>query len=157
MAALKAQTGRSYWHPRCSMPGMSARKHGIYNTKSRQTRRKELRNSSTAAEAVLWRHLQRRQMLNKKFRRQYSIGPYIVDFYCPECRLVIELDGAPHFSFLANEYETRRTQYLQSLGLRVLRFENRAVYNNLEFVLETILDALNDHPVCACGAATPPL
>ena len=136
---------------------MSSRKRGIYNTKSKEKQRKELRNSSTAAEAVLWKHLQRRQMLDKKFRRQFSVGPYIVDFYCPEYRVVIELDGAPHFSFLANEYETRRTKYLEEAGLRVIRFENRVVYNNLEFVLETIRGVLTDHPVCAFGAATPPV
>ena len=120
------------------MPGMSAHKRGIYNTKAKQTQRKELRDSSTAAEAVLWKSLQRRQMLGKKFRRQFSVGPYIVDFCCPECRVVIELDGAPHSSFLANEYEKRRTRYLEEVGLRVIRFENQAVYKNLEFVLETI-------------------
>ncbi len=78
-------------------PGMSEHLRGIFNRKRAEKRRKELRNSGTAAEATLWEHLQRRQILGKKFRRQEGIGPYIVDFYCPECRVIVELDGAPHF------------------------------------------------------------
>jgi very-short-patch-repair endonuclease len=117
---------------------MSKVKRGIYNTKAKEAHRRELRNSSTAAEAILWKHLQRRQVLAKKFRRQESIGPYIVDFYCPECRLAVELDGAGHYSTLGNEYDERRDKYLETLGIQVVRFENRLVYQELEFVLETI-------------------
>src|SRR3954466_16268381 len=80
-------------------------------------RRKNLRNESTPAEAVLWRHLKNRQIHGKKFRRQFSIGPYIVDFFCPECRLICELDGSPHFDFDGMEYESRRREYLENLGL----------------------------------------
>ena len=117
---------------------MGEYKRGIYNTSSVASKRKELRNSSTAAEAVLWRHLQRRQLSGKKFRRQASIGPYIVDFYCPECRLVVELDGAPHFNVVAAEYDARREQYLQERGIRVIRFENRTIFADVESVLQAI-------------------
>jgi len=107
-----------------------------------KARRKDLRNNCTPAEAVLWKPLQRRQMLGKKFRRQFSISRYIVDFFCVECGIAIELDGASHFQELRAEYETARTIYLMESGIEVLRFENRDVHENLEVVLETIRDAI---------------
>ena len=123
---------------------MPPRRSGIYNTRSNKNFRKQLRNSLTAAEAVLWQNLKRLQLLGKKFRRQVSIGRYIVDFYCPEARLVIELDGDRHFSITIDEYEAQRTKYLEEEGLRIIRFENKELYDNLEGVLETIKEALND-------------
>ena len=96
----------------------------------------------TAAEANLWRKLQNRQVLKKKFRRQAGIGPYIVDFYCPDCKLVIELDGAHHFGFLHPEYDAERTWYLEGLGIKVIRFENKQVFRELEFVLQSIETAI---------------
>ena len=121
---------------------MGQRRSGTYNTRSKKNFRKELRNSLTAAEAVLWQNLKGRQLLGKKFRRQISIGRYIVDFYCPEAGLVIELDGDRYFSITMDEYEARRTKYLEEEGLRIIRFENKELYDNLEGVLETIKEAL---------------
>ena len=144
---------------------------GIYNNRSKKTLRKNLRKSTTSAEAILWTCLQSRKLLGKKCRRQFGIGRYIVDFYCPECRLVVELDGAPHFASNVEEYEANRTKYLESHGIKVIRFENRVVHDQIELVLETIRENVrqtvppNDHPVCAAsvasrllifGAATPP-
>src|SRR5262245_32460842 len=103
----------------------------IFNRRSKKDLRRKLRTFGTAPEAVLWKHLQRKQILGKLFRRQVSIGRYIVDFYCAECRLIIELDGASHFSVLMEEHETERTRCLEGLGLRILRFENRALRQNL--------------------------
>jgi very-short-patch-repair endonuclease len=138
VAAPKAQTGWSIWCPSCFSAEVSRRRSGTYHTRSNKKFRKLLRNSLTAAEAVLWNSLKGRQLVGKKFRRQASIGRYIVDFYCPECRLVIELDGARHFSITIDEYEAERTRYLEAEGLKVIRFENRELYENLEGVLETI-------------------
>ena len=76
---------------------MDEKKFGIRNTRSKKTLRQTLRSDGTAAEAVLWKSLQNRQILGKRFRRQHGIGRYIVDFYCPESRLVIELDGDAHY------------------------------------------------------------
>jgi len=121
---------------------MSRRRSGTYNIAAKRKFRKDLRNSLTAAEAVLWKSLQGRQLLGKKFRRQVSIGRYIVDFYCPECGLVIELDGERHFSITIDEYEAERTKYLEEEGLRVIRFENQELYDDLEGVLETIRENL---------------
>ena len=114
------------------------RRSSLFNTRSKKPNRSNLRSNSTTAEAVLWTYLQHRKLLGKKFRRQSSVGPYIVDFYCPECRLVIELDGAPHFGPNSEEYDQKRTEYLEKAGLRVIRFENRDVRDNIEFVLEAI-------------------
>jgi len=117
---------------------MSWRTRGISNRRSQKALRRKLRNSTTSAEAVLWTCLQRRKLLGKKFRRQVGVGRYIVDFYCPEVRLVIELDGAPHFAANVDEHEAHRTKYLEGLGIKVIRFENRAVHEDIELVLEII-------------------
>ena len=110
----------------------------VYNIPAKKEFRKTLRNSLTAAEAVLWKSLQRRQLLGRKFRRQASIGRYIVDFFCAESAIVIELDGAAHFSITIDEYESTRTHYLEQQGLKIIRFENKEIYDNLDGVLETI-------------------
>src|SRR5690349_12500356 len=132
---------------------MTPSRDGIHNILSKKKFRKQLRNSLTAAEALLWRLLQRRQLEGKKFRRQSSIGRYIVDFYCPECRLVIELDGEKHFSITIDEYEAERTKFLEGQGLKILRFENKDLRENIDQVLQTIRENLrrdeelgSDHP-----------
>ena len=117
---------------------MTNRRAGIYNILSKKEHRKELRHSSTAVEAILWKYLQGRKLAGKKFRRQASIGPYIVDFYCPECRVIVELDGAPHFTERGAERDARRTEYLNECGIRVIRFENKMIYRDLTLVLEEI-------------------
>jgi very-short-patch-repair endonuclease len=121
---------------------MGDRNRGIYSRPLQKTRRTELRHSLTPTEIILWRKLQNRQILNKKFRRQSGIGPYIVDFYCPDCTLVVELDGAHHFGFLRPEYDEHRTRFLERLGLKVIRFENKQVFRELEYVLQSIEDAI---------------
>jgi very-short-patch-repair endonuclease len=110
----------------------------IHNRPALKSRRKELRSSLTPAEASLWKSLQRSQVGGKKFRRQQSVGPFILDFYCPECRLAVELDGQGHFNSMMSEYDYRRSEYLKKLNIRVLRFENRLVFENLEGVLHII-------------------
>lgn len=114
------------------------RQTDIHNRKYLKPLRRGLRRSLTPAEASLWKSLQRSQLNGKKFRRQHSIGSYIVDFYCPECRLAIELDGQKHFNSMASEYDAARTEFLNRLNVRVLRFENRAIFDNPEGVLEII-------------------
>ena len=117
---------------------MTGHKRGIYNTTKRVAHRNKLRKSLTPAEAVLWKCLQQSRLLGKKFRRQFSIDRSIVDFYCPECRLAIELDGQGHFEISADSYEAERTEYLEKCGIRILRFENKVVFENLDAVLEAI-------------------
>ncbi len=104
--------------------------------------RRHLRRSLTPAEATLWKALQGLKLAGMKFRRQHSIGNYVVDFYCPKSKLVIELDGEKHFNSMASDYDLRRSESLNRHGIRVIRFENRAVFENAEGVLHAIKEHL---------------
>ena len=118
----------------------------IHNREPLKSRRRELRHSLTPAEASLWKSLQRSQLCGKKFRRQHSVGPFIVDFYCPECRLAVELDGQGHFYAPGWERDCDRTEYLNNLNIRVLRFENRDVFEHLDWMLREISEHLGAPP-----------
>jgi very-short-patch-repair endonuclease len=100
--------------------------------------RKFLRRNLTEAECVLWSVLKGKKLDGRKFRRQHSIGYYIADFYCPSEKLIIELDGNHHFSPEGIEKDRERDEYLKELGIKVLRFENKEVLNNLSEVLKGI-------------------
>ncbi|MEG9327288.1 endonuclease domain-containing protein [Salinimicrobium catena] len=113
------------------------KKH-IHNKKSLELYRKKLRNHSTPEEAFLWKYLQQKKLEGRKFRRQHSILNFIVDFYCPEEKLIIELDGQYHMNSTAEEKDAARTRKMEELGFKVLRFENRSVFENLDWVLEEI-------------------
>jgi len=99
--------------------------------------RKNLRKSLTPAEAKLWNYLKNHQ-LGRKFRRQHSIDNYILDFYCPECMVAIELDGSPHDTMQGFIKDQKRTSNLQSKGIKIIRFENKDVITNIEGVIEEI-------------------
>ena len=101
----------------------------LTNLKSFKNSRKNLRNHSTEAEAVLWRYLK---------NRQFSVDHYILDFYCPEENLCIELDGQHHFTEEGNIHDVKRDAYLKKLGITTIRFENSGVWNNLEGMLYEI-------------------
>jgi very-short-patch-repair endonuclease len=98
---------------------------------------KELRHRMTPAEQVLWRALQNRQLGGLRFRNQYPVGPFVLDFYCPAYKLVIEVDGSIHEQ--QTEQDAARTEHLEAYGYRVLRFHNDEVLTNLAGVLERIL------------------
>lgn len=117
----------------------------IHNLKYLKPYRKALRNDGTSAEATLWKSLQKRLLGGRKFRRQHSIGNFIVDFFCYEEKLAIELDGSIHKDPLVAKNDDRKTEYLKSNGIKVIRFENRAVFENLDAVLEMIRSSFN-HP-----------
>jgi very-short-patch-repair endonuclease len=110
----------------------------INNRPYLKEKRRELRGRLTPAEAKLWKLIQNGKLEGIKFRRQHSLGNYIVDFYCPKYLLVIELDGQIHFNPVNEEYDIKRTDYINSLGIKVLRFENKEVFEKTEFVLEEI-------------------
>ena len=110
----------------------------LHNRKYLKENRKELRSNSTPAEAELWRYLRAAQLKGRKFRRQHSIGNYILDFYCPSEKLAIELDGHVHFHAAAEQSDTERDQVLQELGIKVLRFENKDVFSHLDAILQEI-------------------
>ncbi len=109
----------------------------LFNNPVLKLRRKSLRKSQTEAEEILWNYL-RDKRLGIKFFRQYSVGPYILDFYSPAIRLGIELDGQPHVALKAAEKDNYRTRTLGELNIKVIRFWNSDVINNHTFVLEAI-------------------
>lgn len=96
-----------------------------------------LRQLLTPAETHLWNALRCRQLAKLKFRSQHPVGRFIVDFYCPSCKLIIEVDGGIHTQQKA--YDEARTKQLQSFGYRVLRFSNEEVLHNLATVLTCIV------------------
>lgn len=118
---------------------MSTMIEKLFNIKSQKEKRKYLRNNATDAEKKLWVFLRNRQLNENKFRRQHGIGPYIVDFYCPELKLVIEVDGEIHNTKEAKEYDDKRTKYFQLYQISVLRFRNNEIFNDVESVLQAIL------------------
>ena len=97
---------------------------------------RELRQQMTPAERLLWSHLRGSRLNGHKFRRQHPLGPYIVDFCCPDSRLIIELDGAVHLD--QADYDVSRTEYLEHFGYLVLRFANDAVFFDISTVLRHI-------------------
>jgi very-short-patch-repair endonuclease len=101
-------------------------------------KRRSLRENMPKAEALIWQRLRRRQIEGCKFRRQYGVDVYVIDFYCPELRLAIEIDGDIHFQGDAPIYDAARQEFLEAIGMRVLRFSNQQVYENLDAVIEAI-------------------
>jgi very-short-patch-repair endonuclease len=110
----------------------------LHNRPQQKARRKGLRNHATPAERVLWNYLKGSALKGRKFRRQHGIGPYIVDFYCPAERLVVELDGSVHADPLRAAYDAERQQAIEALGIRVVRFENREVVEQPDLVVAAI-------------------
>ena len=104
--------------------------------------KRQLRSNMTGPETRLWSRLRARQLQGLKFRRQHGIGPYIVDFYCPERSLVIEVDGDSHADADQVVKDRQREQYLQSLGLRIIRYINDDILKNLDGVLENLAERL---------------
>ena len=133
-----------------SLRGLSARTEGkelnmdtdkynpLYNQKELKEKRRELRSNSTSTEAVLWRMLKGKQIEGKRWRRQFSIGNYILDFYSPEMKLAIELDGNDHYTIIGKFNDERREEYLNALGITIIRFENKDIWCSTDLVIETI-------------------
>ena len=113
-------------------------KERIFTRKEETIKRKELRKHSTAAECVLWNAIKNKQVESLRFRRQHSIGPYIMDFYCPSIKLCIELDGGIHEQLAEHNRDDIRTQYINQQGITILRFTNSTVYYNINSIIESI-------------------
>ena len=112
------------------------------NRKDQKPQRKSLRQNMTPAEATLWQWLKGRGAGGWKFRRQQGIGPYVLDFYCPELRLCVELDGSSHdFKY---EYDEERTKYLNEQGIQVIRFPNELVWMNPDGIIAEIVRFAED-------------
>ena len=115
----------------------------LHNRKSLKGIRKSLRNNSTSAEATLWKMLKQSQVGDYKFRRQHSFGKFILDFYCPELKLAIELDGEPHANPVIHQKDLERDEFLKENGITVFRYENRWVFEYPEVIKEDILEFAN--------------
>lgn len=111
----------------------------FYNILKLKGRRVGLRTNQTTQEIILWSKI-RREQLGVKFRRQYSVGPYILDFYCPEKKMAIELDGSQHLE--NKDYDIERSDYLTVLGIKVVRFWNNEVNANIDGVVQKIISEL---------------
>jgi very-short-patch-repair endonuclease len=101
-----------------------------------------LRKNMTDAEKMLWLKLRRKQLKGQQFYRQKIIGKYIVEFYCPKANLVIELDGGQHYSEIGKARDRTRDNVLTGIGIRVLRFSDRDVFENVDGVIEKIWSSL---------------
>jgi very-short-patch-repair endonuclease len=109
-----------------------------YNKSTEKEKRRRLRQNQTKAEALLWQKLRDRQIEGLKFRRQYSVECFVLDFYCPALRLAIEIDGESHQSEEAAAYDRDRQAFIEALGIRFLRFTNQEVYEHLDAAIEQI-------------------
>ncbi|NVJ48730.1 MAG: endonuclease domain-containing protein [Cytophagia bacterium] len=117
-------------------------KNTHYNQKHLKEHRRALRNNGTSAEAILWRGLKNKQIHGLKFRRQFSVDNYILDFYCVSKKVAIELDGSQHFTAHSVEMDAIRDNHLQALGIKIIRFHNQDIYQNEAAVLEIIKEKL---------------
>ncbi|WP_373058592.1 endonuclease domain-containing protein [Zunongwangia sp. H14] len=115
-------------------------KKPVQNKKKLEPFRRKLRKNLTPAEAFLWKQLQARKLEGRKFRRQHSIEYFIVDFYCAQEKLIIELDGQVHLNATSEENDLKRTKVLNDLGFTIIRFENKMVFDFLPSVLQEIKD-----------------
>ncbi|GAB1545104.1 hypothetical protein NUACC21_77800 [Scytonema sp. NUACC21] len=116
----------------------------LYNKTSEKEKRKYLRQNTTKAEKILWEKLKGRQLEGCKFRRQYSVAQFVIDFYSSELKLAVEIDGDSHFQDGAVEYDRERQAFIESAGIKFIRFTNNDVYMNLTGVLETIAEKIRE-------------
>ena len=112
-----------------------------YNT-NLKGRARQLRKNMTNAEILLWSKVKGKQLKGLQFYRQKTIGGYIVDFYCPRAKLVLELDGGQHFTDDGRKKDKQRDEYLNELGIKVLRISDSDVFKNTEAVLTLIWECL---------------
>jgi len=115
----------------------------LRNDPKLKQRRRELRRNQTEAEKALWVYLRNKRFYGIKFFRQYSIGPYILDFYCPTLKLAVELDGGQHNQSESKDYDLARSKYLRAQGIEVIRYWNNEVLINMEGVLAELTLKVN--------------
>ena len=124
----------------------------VFNTKDMKFLRRQLRSNGTPAEGGLWNILKGKKVGGLQFRRQYSVGQYILDFYCPLLKLAIELDGNYHYNTANSEYDMDRDEVLlNDYGIQTLRFENKIVFEQPQTIVESVLRILAEKRV-----STPP-
>ena len=114
----------------------------IYNRSREKSKRKTLRSNMPKAEVILWSKLKTKGLNGYKFRRQYSVGKFVIDFYCPRLKLAIEVDGDSHFSERSEASDKERQDFIESFKISFLRFTNKDVYENVDEVLATVKDRI---------------
>ena len=115
----------------------------IFNRKKDKLKRLLLRKDQTIPEEILWQHLRNKKMRGIKFKRQFSVGIFVLDFYAPSIQLVIEVDGPIHLKKENQEYDEDREKGLKALGLKIIRFSNHDVENNIHEVLKKISERVD--------------
>ncbi len=113
-----------------------------YNKKSEKEKRRTLRKEMTFCERIMWIHLRRKQ-LGVRFLRQYSVDHYVIDFYCPELKLAIELDGSVHDKPDQKEYDAYRQEYLEKYDITFLRVTNDELMGNANMAFDRIEEVIN--------------
>ncbi len=113
-----------------------------YNKTSEKEKRRTLRKNQTYAEKILWKNLRNRQLLGIKFRRQYSVDHFVIDFYAPELKLAIESDGSIHELEDQKEYDKARQEYLENFGITFIRITNKELLGNPNKAFERIEDKI---------------
>ena len=123
----------------------------LKNDPAMKQMRRKLRRNQTDAERFFWAKVRSRQFFGLKFFRQYSFGPYILDFYCPEKKLAVELDGGQHNLSVEKEYDAARTNYLNAQAVEVVRFWNNDILIEIDAVLASLelkVTNRNLNPTC---------
>ena len=124
------------------MPSVSSKR--VKNSPDLLLCRRDLRNNGTKAEVALWKALRAKQVNGLQFRRQYGVENYVLDFYCPRLQLAIELDGEVHQNFIHRHADQERDVLLwERYGIKVLRYENKMVFENIEVIINDILKFQN--------------
>ncbi len=113
-----------------------------FNNKKLKSYRSKLRSSMTDAEVMLWKYISGGKLMGYRFRRQYSVGKYILDFYCPHLRLAIELDGGRHNEPKNMKADKERTKFLEGYNIRVIRYWDNDVLNNIDGVFDDLINQL---------------
>ena len=115
----------------------------VFNRTSNKNKRQSLRANQTMAERRLWNHV-RKDALGVRVRRQYGIGEYIVDFYIPKLKIMIEIDGDSHFTEDNKQYDFVRENYMNNIGITTIRYTNSEVVNNIDSVFSDLLKRVNE-------------
>jgi len=115
-----------------------------FNKTTEKEKRRKLRQNQTQAEELVWKFLRNRQMLGYKFKRQYSVDQYVIDFYCSEIKLAVELDGASHNSPTRKEYDIKRQKKIEAYGIKFERISDDELFGNPNKAFEKIEKAIKN-------------
>ena len=127
-----------------------------YAPKKTVARARDLRRTMTLPEVLLWQHIRGRRLDGIRFRRQHPIGPHILDFFCEDARLAVEVDGESHSQAEAVEHDNRRTEWLNARGISVVRIPARYVLSELAAVVDHIQRQVRDQPPPPLRGPPPP-